>query len=185
MRGDDYDVLACASDGEDALVQALFMRAGKLIGSETFVMERGDGEAPGRLLEEFMLQYYDEDHQIPPMILVQELTEDSQTLEGLLREKRGGALEIRLPQRGDKRQMMEMALKNARDAADKRAAQLRRSYERTTGALEELKRALGLERLPRRIEGYDISNTQARCLWRRWSSCRTACPTRRSTGTFA
>ena len=52
VRGDDYDVLACASDGEDALVQALFMRAGKLIGSETFVMERGDGEAPGRLLEE-------------------------------------------------------------------------------------------------------------------------------------
>ena len=46
VRGDDYDVLACASDGEDALVQALFMRAGKLIGSETFVMERGDGEAP-------------------------------------------------------------------------------------------------------------------------------------------
>lgn len=160
VRGDDYDVLACASDGEDALVQALFMRAGKLIGSETFVMEHGDGEAPGQLLEEFMLQYYDEDHQIPPMILVQELTEDSQTLEGLLREKRGGALEIRLPQRGDKRQMMEMAFKNARDAADKRAAQLRRSYERTTGALEELKRALGLERLPRRIEGYDISNTQ-------------------------
>ena len=55
---------------------------------------------------------------------------------------------------------LAMAQKNARDAADKRAAQLRRSYERTTGALEELKNALGLEKLPRRIEGYDISNTQ-------------------------
>ena len=69
------------------------------------------------------------------MILTQELTEDSETLEQLLREKRGGAFELRLPQRGDKRQMMAMAQKNARDAADKRAAQLRRSYERTTGAL--------------------------------------------------
>lgn len=159
-RGDDYDVLACASDGVDALVQALFMRAGRLIGSESFVMEHGDGESAGELIESFMLQYYDEDHPIPPMILVQELSEGSEVLSGLLREKRGGAVEIRLPQRGDKRQMMEMAQKNARDAADKRAAQLRRSYERTTGALEELQRALGLEHLPRRIEGYDISNTQ-------------------------
>ena len=129
-RGDDYDVLACASDGVDALVQALYMRAGKLIGSETFVMERGDGETPAELIENFMLQYYDEDHMIPPMILVQELTADAETLEGLLREKRDGAVEIRLPQRGDKRKMMEMAEKNARDAAAKRAAQLRRSYER-------------------------------------------------------
>lgn len=159
-RGDDYDVLACASDGVDALVQALFMRAGRLIGSESFVMEHGGGESAGELIASFMLQYYDEDHPIPPMILVQELGGDADTLAGLLREKRGGAVEIRLPQRGDKRQMMEMAQKNARDAADKRAAQLRRSYERTTGALEELKTALGLERLPRRIEGYDISNTQ-------------------------
>lgn len=160
MRGDDYDVLACASDGVDATVQALFMRDGKLLGSEAFVMERGAGESAGELIESFILQYYDEDHPIPPMILTQELTEDSETLEQLLREKRGGAFELRLPQRGDKRQMMAMAQKNARDAADKRAAQLRRSYERTTGALEELKNALGLEKLPRRIEGYDISNTQ-------------------------
>ena len=156
MRGDDYDVLACASDGVDATVQALFMRDGKLLGSEAFVMERGAGESAGELIESFILQYYDEDHPIPPMILTQELTEDSETLEQLLREKRGGAFELRLPQRGDKRQMMAMAQKNA----DKRAAQLRRSYERTTGALEELKNALGLEKLPRRIEGYDISNTQ-------------------------
>ena len=160
MRGDDYDVLACASDGVDATVQALFMRDGKLLGSEAFVMERGAGESAGELIESFILQYYDEDHPIPPMILTQELTEDSETLAQLLREKRGGAFELRLPQRGDKRQMMAMAQKNARDAADKRAAQLRRSYERTTGALEELKNALGLEKLPRRIEGYDISNTQ-------------------------
>lgn len=159
-RGDDYDVLACASDGEDALVQALFMRSGKLIGSESFVMERGDGEDAGQLIESFMLQYYDADRTIPPMILVQALTEDAPALAGLLREKRNGAVEIRLPQRGEKRQMLDMALKNAQDAAEKRAAQLRRSYERTTGALEELKAALCLAALPRRIEGFDISNTQ-------------------------
>lgn len=160
MRDDDYDVLACASDGVDAVVQVLYMRNGKLIGSESFVMERGGGENAGALIESFMLQYYDDDHRIPPLALAQELTDEAQTLEALLRERRGGAFELRLPQRGDKRQMMAMAQKNARDAADKRAAQLRRSYERTTGALEELKNALGLEKLPRRIEGYDISNTQ-------------------------
>ena len=69
MRGDDYDVLACASDGVDATVQALFMRDGKLLGSEAFVMERGAGESAGELIESFILQYYDEDHPIPPMIL--------------------------------------------------------------------------------------------------------------------
>ena len=159
-RDDDYDVLACASDGVDVIVQVLYMRDGKLIGSESFVMERGGGENAGALIESFMLQYYDEDHPIPSLVLAQELTDEAQTLEALLRERRGGAFELRLPQRGDKRQMMAMAQKNARDAADKRAAQLRRSYERTTGALEELKNALGLEKLPRRIEGYDISNTQ-------------------------
>ena len=91
-RGDDYDVLACASDGVDALVQALFMRAGRLIGIESFVMEHGGGESAGELIASFMLQYYDEDHPIPPMILVQELGGDADTLAGLLREKRGGAV---------------------------------------------------------------------------------------------
>ena len=78
----------------------------------------------------------------------------------LLSEIRGGKVMLRTPQRGEKHQMVELAQKNAADAAAKRRKRLSRSHERTIGALEELQSALGLETLPRRIEGYDISNTQ-------------------------
>ena len=90
-----------------------------------------------------------------------ELPEQAQDVEAALRaRKEGGRVLLREPQRGTKHKLVELALKNARDALQKRNAHLSRQHERTIGACEALAHAVGMQAVPRRIEGYDISNTQ-------------------------
>ncbi len=158
--GGDQDVLATIRQGDDALVQILMVRGGKMIGSETHVLERAGDEAPEQVLCSFMLQYYGEDSVPPRDILVGVMPEESETLASLLSERRGGKVEISMPRRGEKRQMVDMAMKNVSDAAIKREKQQQSSQSRTIGALNELSRVLNLDVFPMRIEGYDISNTQ-------------------------
>jgi excinuclease ABC subunit C len=158
--GGDQDVLATCPEGVDALVQLVVVRGGKMIGSEHFVLERAGDEPAGEVLESFLLQYYGADNPPPREILLAGELPESAAMAQLLSEIRGGKVVLRTPQRGEKHQMVELAQKNAADAAAKRRKRLSRSHERTIGALEELQSALGLETLPRRIEGYDISNTQ-------------------------
>ncbi|MBO4298015.1 MAG: excinuclease ABC subunit UvrC [Clostridia bacterium] len=158
--GGDQDVLAALPCGDDAIVQIVMVRGGKMIGSESHVLERAGDEPPEEVLTSFMLQYYSEESVPPREILVSHLMEDADTLSQLLTERRGSKVAVTKPQRGEKRQMVEMAVKNAGDAALKREKQLTNSRLRTIGALEELQEALGLDVFPRRIEGYDISNTQ-------------------------
>jgi len=158
--GGDQDVLATIRQGDDALVQLLLIRGGKMIGSELHVLERAGDETPEQVLCSFMLQYYAEDSIPPRDILVGVLPEESETLASLLSERRGAKVTISMPKRGEKRQMVEMAVKNVSDAAIKREKQLQSSRSRTIGALEELMQVLNLNIFPTRIEGYDISNTQ-------------------------
>lgn len=158
--GGDQDVLVSYGQGGDALVQMMMIRGGKLIGSEMHVLERAGDEPAERVLCSFMLQYYSEDSVPPHDILVGALPEDSDALSELLSERRGGKVTISMPKRGEKRQLVEMAVKNVSDAAAKREKQMERSRSRTIGALEELKQVLDLRTIPMRIEGYDISNTQ-------------------------
>ncbi len=158
--GGDQDVLATIRQGDDALVQIIMIRGGKMIGSELHVLERAADEEPGKVLCSFMLQYYAEDSMPPRDILVSVLPEESETLASLLGERRGAKVNISMPRRGEKRQLVELAIKNAGDAALKREKQLQSSRSRTIGALEELMQALNLNVFPTRIEGYDISNTQ-------------------------
>ena len=158
--GGDQDVLATIRQGDDALVQLLLIRGGKMIGSELHVLERAGDEAAEQVLCSFMLQYYGEDSLPPRDILVGTLPEESETLAALLSERRNGKVTISMPKRGEKRQMVEMAVKNVNDAAIKREKQLQSSRSRTIGALEELMQVLSLNIFPTRIEGYDISNTQ-------------------------
>jgi len=106
-----------------------------------------------------MLQYYGEDAQPPREILTSVEPEEGETLRALLAERRGGALTLATPKRGEKRQLVELALKNGRNAAEKREQRARNSYARTEGALQELREALEMVDLPERIEAYDISNT--------------------------
>ena len=159
-NGSNQDIIAVTHEHTDALIQLMYIRSGRLIGSEHFVLERAGDELPGEVLTQFMLQYYTAENPPPPEILLSHMPPEGETLEKLLGELSGRRVYIQMPRRGEKLSLVNMALKNIRDEAAKRAKRLSRSHERTIGALEELQQVLGLDTLPRRIEGYDISNTQ-------------------------
>ena len=152
------DVLALAQDGLDAMAQVLIIRGGRIIGGESFALP-GEGNEPAEsVLTEFALRYY-ADRQ-PPREILTPLMDDAETMQLLLREKRGSAVSVVIPQRGEKRALVLMAGRNAADALEKRNAKQQVREQRTVGACEELARVIGMEGFPHRIEGFDISNTQ-------------------------
>ncbi len=159
VSGGDQDVVAVSSDGVDAVVEVIYMREGKILGSDHFIMQRAEAQEEESLAM-FLLQYYDNAPYIPREILLGEAVEDLDVMEKLLTEKKGARVHILVPQRGDKKKLVDMARKNAEDIASKRREQFIRQKARTVGACRELADALGLDFVPRRIEGYDISNTQ-------------------------
>lgn len=160
--GNDQDVLAVQYEGQDALVQLLNVREGKLIGSELHVLDGCADEQEGSILLSFILQYYSAERVPPKELLLSVMPEDAATLEELLSELRTGRarVHIKTPVRGEKHHLMELAYKNVREAAAKRRKKLSDSFMRTQGALIELSEVLGIADPPRRIEGFDISNTQ-------------------------
>ena len=159
-RDVEQDVLAVAQDDQDAMVQLTHIRAGRIEGGRAFLMEHCGAEAPEEVLAGFLTQYYDDGHLIPRNVLAQALPEPLDELERWLRERRGGAVTLAVPQRGDKADLVRLALKNAEDALSKHRQSAEVKDMRTRQAMLELKEALHLPVLPRRIEGYDISNTQ-------------------------
>ena len=158
--GGDRDVLAVAQDGLDAIVQILHIRGGQMIGGNSFALERAGDDEPGDVLQSFMLQYYSEAALIPREIVLRELPDESGTMEELLGEIIGRKVEIIVPSRGEKRDLADIAQKNAADALAKRNAHSKAEYERTIGAAHSLAKSIGLDRTIRRMECYDISNTQ-------------------------
>ena len=160
VKGGDQDILAAAADGIDAMVQVLFMRGGRLLGAESYPLEGAGDQPQPRILAQFLMQYYDEGRLPPAEILCREPPEGAEDIARALEQRRGQRLQLSAPQRGDKHRLTAMAQRNAEDALAKRNASLERLYDRTRGACEELAEALGLPEAPRRIEGYDISNTQ-------------------------
>ena len=161
--GGDRDIIAVARDemgGGDAIAQAMFVRGGQLIGSDSFVLERAGEDSVGDILRNFITQYYTEAALIPREIVLPELPEEWEMLARLLTETRGMKAEMLVPSRGEKKDQLDIAEKNAQDALVKRSLKEGRKRERTIGAAEELARAIGIERRLRRIECYDISNTQ-------------------------
>ena len=160
VKGGDQDILAAATDGIDAMAQVLFMRGGHLIGAESYALEGAGDQTQAEILASFLMQFYDDGRLPPAEILCHELPEGAADIASALEERRGAKLLLHEPQRGTKHKLTEMAMKNARDALDKRNAGMAKRRERTIGACEELAKALDLPAVPRRIEGYDISNTQ-------------------------
>ncbi len=161
VRGGDQDILACARDDIDAMVEVVFVRGGRMIGAESYALEGAGDQSVAKILSQFLLQFYDDGRRPPSEVLCMELPEQAQDVEDVLtRRREGGKVSLREPQRGTKHKLVELALRNARDALSKRNANLSRQRERTVGACEALARAVGMEGVPRRIEGYDISNTQ-------------------------
>ncbi|MBQ9263111.1 MAG: excinuclease ABC subunit UvrC [Clostridia bacterium] len=160
--GVEQDVFALAQDDLDAMAQVLYIRNGHILGGDNFALPREGKEDPGEVLLDFIIQFYDGDRRPAREVLCPSLPGDiiGPDLEEWLRQKRGSACTLTIPQRGDKRALTLLAEKNARDALEKRNAKKQIQEERTIGAAEELGRLLGLPHTPRRIEGYDISNTQ-------------------------
>ncbi|NJN67818.1 MAG: excinuclease ABC subunit UvrC [Chloroflexaceae bacterium] len=156
----DQDVIAFARDDGSAVVQVLFIRGGKLIGSEPYPLQGTDEETDAHLLTSFLTQFYHRAPDIPPFLLLADYIEEPMIIEQWLSEKRGHRVDIQVPRRGEKRRLVELATQNATRKLEELRQQWLSSDQRATAVLSELRDILKLPGLPQRIECYDISNTQ-------------------------
>ncbi|HBF1266284.1 TPA: excinuclease ABC subunit UvrC [Clostridioides difficile] len=156
----NQDVVAMARDHNEACVQVFFIRNGKIVGREHFILEGVMDSPRASILSSFVKQFYNEQEYIPKELIIEDEIEDSSILEEWLSSKKGQKVTIRVPQKGEKKSLVEMVRKNAVEYLEKFSDMNKRKYEKSIGALEELKQILSLEKLPIRIEAYDISNIQ-------------------------
>jgi len=156
----EQDVIAFEEDKDQACVQVFFIRGGKLIGRESFVLQGTRYEEPGQIMTSFIQQFYASSPQIPPLLLLQHPMADMATLQGWLQSKRGGRVKIQVPKRGKKRQLVKTVAENARQSLEQLKIKQLASPKAISAALGEIKEKLNLPRLPSRIEGYDISDIQ-------------------------
>jgi len=158
LAGADRDVIGFAADKTDTCVQVFFIRGGKLLGREFFIIEgTGEGEL-NDLASSFLKQFYNKVDMIPAEIIIAAEPEDTQLIEDWLTVKRGGRVRVRIPKRGEKMHLVEMVTENAR-------IELNRFKEKLAGGgpvqegLQGVAQYLGMEQKPERLEAYDISNT--------------------------
>jgi excinuclease ABC subunit C len=154
------DVIGVAVSSERAAVQVFPLREGRMVDRYSFHLENAAGEEIEEVLEQFCLEYYGSAPSIPPQILVPRGTGDLSALETFLSERRGSNVEVRAPERGEKRRLQELAQQNAQLALDSQTFVTETKRARRLESLEELREALNLESLPIRIECFDISNIQ-------------------------
>jgi len=154
------DVIGIASEGDRAAVQIFPLRDGKLIDRYSFHLENVEGQDTATMLEAFVLEYYGSAPSVPPQIVVPREVGETSVLAEFLTERRGSRVEVRSPERGEKRRLQELATQNARLALESAHAAVEQTRLRRVEALEELREALNLESLPLRIECYDVSNIQ-------------------------
>ncbi|WP_298817692.1 excinuclease ABC subunit UvrC [Chloroflexus sp.] len=156
----DQDVIAFAREDGSAVVQVLFIRGGKLINAEPFTLQGTEDESDEALLTSFLTQFYQNAPSIPPNLLLADHVEEPMIIASWLQQKSGHRVEITVPRRGEKKQLVEMAAANARQKLREIREQWLNSEQRAVAALSELRDLLELAALPRRIECYDVSNTQ-------------------------
>ena len=155
--GEDKDVIAVSTDRKEAVVQVFFVRNGRLIGREHFYLQVAPHDNRSTIINSFLKQFYSGTPFIPKEIMLQEEIEDREVLEQWLSTKRNGKVYIRVPQRGTKEKLVELAEKNARMILIQDSEKIKREESRTIGALKEIGNWLGLEHLMR-VEAFDISN---------------------------
>lgn len=158
--GGDQDILAFALGEEASLVLVLLVRDGKVIGREHFDIERGISQEPGEILSSFVSQYYGDKDEFPPAILLPVELQDQEILGSWLQEKAGRTIRLTVPTQGEKKRLVQMAMENAQTLLAQEENR-RQWHEAEYGsALRDLAEALNLPGPPRRIECFDISNTQ-------------------------
>ena len=158
----DQDVIAFAREDGQACVQTFFIRGGKLIGREYFVLTGTQDEDAREIMTSFVKQFYGEAAYIPSAILLQYNIDEALVIEEWLRQKRGTKVAIRVPRRGKGRELVQMAAENATETLAHLQAQWAADQARQVTALDELQKYLNLTQAPTRIECYDISNIQGR-----------------------
>ena len=157
----DQDVIALAIDQEDNTCgQILMIRNGRLIGQDYYLIEGSKDETKAGIMESFLQQYYDQAIQLPDQILLENRIEQTELLEMWLKGKRGKKVEILVPERGEKKRLVEMAGRNAWENLKKELIRQKYQDTRTVKAVIELGEYLNLDRKPEQIEGFDISNIQ-------------------------
>ena len=155
--GEDKDIIALASDENDAVVQVFFIRDGKLIGREHFYMTHVSGNEKKQVLLDFVKQFYAGTPFIPKELMLQEEIEDVEVLEKWLSARKGSRVYIRVPKKGTKEKLVELAAKNAALVLSQDKEKIKREEGRTIGAVKEIAALIGIEGI-NRMEAYDISN---------------------------
>jgi excinuclease ABC subunit C len=157
----DSDVLAMARSDGEACVQIFFIRGGKLIGREYFILEGTEDTADAEIMTEFVKQFYTEAANIPQQVMLPQEIEEAKIIGQWLRSKRGGEkVEFFVPKEGQPHDLVQMAAENATETLTALRAQWQADAHKQEQALAELQSALNLSMPPNRIECYDISNTQ-------------------------
>ena len=152
------DAVGVAAEGTDANAQVFQVRDGVLADRQSFYLENAARGEEGEVAEEFILQYYASALAVPPQVIVPRPVERTEMLAEALSERRGGPVDVRHAERGDKRRILELAERNARLAIDQDRLRSERRRSQRIEALGGLQRALGMESIPMRIECFDISN---------------------------
>ena len=156
----NQDIIAMARAHDEACVQVFFIRNGKIVGREHYILEGVMDSSRESILSSFVKQFYMAQDYVPKEILIEDEVEDSFVLEEWLSNKKGQRVSIKVPQKGEKKNLIEMVRKNAVEYLEKFSDMNKMKYQKSVGALEELKDVIGLEEIPKRIESFDISNIQ-------------------------
>ena len=157
---DDQDVIALASGEDETCALVFFFRSGKLVGREFFILQGTRDSNPGEIMSSFIQQFYESSPHVPAEMIVEAEPDDKPVVQSWLKEKRGGAVNITAPKRGEKLRLVEMVKQNAQEVLEQQRIKWLTDSQKTQLALEELQEALNLVAPPQRIECYDISNTQ-------------------------
>jgi len=159
VRG-EQDAIAFVQDKDQAYVQVFFIRGGKLIGRESFVLQGTRSEEPPQIMTSFIKQFYHSAPSIPQLLLLQHPVEDKTVIEDWLRGKRGDKISIQVPQRGNKKQLVNIVAENAQQGLAQLKIKELATPKALEAALDEIARELRLSHPPLRMEAYDISNIQ-------------------------
>lgn len=156
----DQDIIAMARGIDTVCIQVFFVREGKLVEREPFILSNTKGAERKEILTAFVKQFYNNTNFIPKEIIIEEEIDDKATIQEWLRGKKGSKVYLSTPQRGEKKKLAEMVAENARIYLEQIENKDEREKLKNIQALEELQKYLGLKDIPRRIEAFDISNTQ-------------------------
>jgi len=158
----EQDVIAFSQDGDQAYVQVFFIRNDKLTGRESFVMQGAQQEEPRQIMTGFIKQFYSSSPNVPPRLLLQYPVEDMAVLKEWLQGRRGGRVDVQVPRRGQRKQLVDIVAENARQGLEQLKIRQIATPKELEAAIDEIERELKLPRPPLRMEAYDISDIQGR-----------------------